>query len=105
MCASAEVRSFSHGFCAALGKAGALLAGIYFPYWSTQTRFYAAAVCGLVSPTNCVLSCHDNGVRVVMSATVTMTVVPCGRSDLLLSLSGCHSPSLEVVFVDDLGFP
>ena len=43
-----EVRGFSHGFCAALGKAGALIAGIYFPYWSTQTRFYASALCGLV---------------------------------------------------------
>ncbi|KAK9814173.1 hypothetical protein WJX72_001627 [[Myrmecia] bisecta] len=42
-----EVRALGHGISAALGKAGALVAGFVFNAVSNQTKFYISAFCGL----------------------------------------------------------
>ena len=43
-----EVRSACHGFSAAVGKAGVLVAGVVFGLVSDRTKFTISAVCGLV---------------------------------------------------------
>jgi len=43
-----EVRSACHGFSAAVGKAGALVAGVVFSHVSDQTKFTISAICGLI---------------------------------------------------------
>ena len=42
-----EMRSMCHGFAAAVGKAGALVAGVVFGLVSDQGKFYISAFCGL----------------------------------------------------------
>jgi MFS family permease len=44
-----EVRSACHGFSAAVGKAGALVAGVVFSIASNQAKFLISAVCGIIS--------------------------------------------------------
>jgi len=46
--APTEVRSANHGFSAAVGKAGALVAGVVFGRVSDRSKFTISAVCGLV---------------------------------------------------------
>jgi len=46
--APTEVRSASHGFSAAVGKAGALVAGVVFGLVSDRTKFWISASCGFV---------------------------------------------------------
>lgn len=43
-----EVRSACHGFSAAIGKAGALVAGVIFGLCSDQAKFIISAACGAV---------------------------------------------------------
>ncbi len=42
-----EMRSMSHGFAAAVGKAGALVAGVVFGLVNDRTKFWISAACGL----------------------------------------------------------
>ncbi|KAL0027711.1 hypothetical protein WJX79_010856 [Trebouxia sp. C0005] len=42
-----EARAMSHGLSAAVGKAGALVAGVVFALTSDQGKFYISAACGL----------------------------------------------------------
>lgn len=42
-----ETRAMSHGISAAVGKAGALVAGVVFALTSDQGKFYISAACGL----------------------------------------------------------
>lgn len=46
--APTEVRSLCHGVSAAVGKAGALVAGVIFGLCNNQTKFTISAACGLV---------------------------------------------------------
>lgn len=41
-----EMRSMCHGFSAAVGKAGALVAGVVFGLVSDRTKFWISAACG-----------------------------------------------------------
>ncbi|KAG2425952.1 hypothetical protein HXX76_013325 [Chlamydomonas incerta] len=45
--APTELRSMSHGFSAAVGKAGALVAGVVFGLVDNRTKFWISAFCGL----------------------------------------------------------
>ncbi|PNW71997.1 hypothetical protein CHLRE_16g686750v5 [Chlamydomonas reinhardtii] len=45
--APTEVRSMCHGFSAAVGKAGALVAGVVFGLVDGRTKFWISAFCGL----------------------------------------------------------
>ncbi|KAG2495268.1 hypothetical protein HYH03_006541 [Edaphochlamys debaryana] len=45
--APTEVRSMCHGFSAAVGKAGALVAGVVFGLVDNRTKFWISAFCGL----------------------------------------------------------
>ncbi|GIL71055.1 hypothetical protein Vretifemale_1695 [Volvox reticuliferus] len=45
--APTEVRSMCHGFSAAVGKAGALVAGVVFNLVSDRAKFWISAFCGL----------------------------------------------------------
>jgi len=46
--APTEVRSACHGFSAAVGKAGALVAGVVFGYSGDRAKFIISASCGIV---------------------------------------------------------
>jgi MFS family permease len=45
--APTEMRSLSHGFSAAVGKAGALVAGVVFGLVNHQAKFIISSVCGI----------------------------------------------------------
>ena len=46
--APTEVRSMCHGMSAAVGKAGALVAGVVFSLCSNQAKFIISSACGLI---------------------------------------------------------
>lgn len=54
-----EARAMSHGLSAAVGKAGALVAGVVFALTSDQGKFYISAACGLAGVLSTLLFIPD----------------------------------------------
>ncbi|KAG2435009.1 hypothetical protein HYH02_012007 [Chlamydomonas schloesseri] len=57
--APTEVRSMCHGFSAAVGKAGALVAGVVFGLVDNRTKFWISAFCGLAGVILTVITIPD----------------------------------------------